>query len=171
MSEELDQGTAAELDDNGSNGLRLSRLDNGLTIAVVPEARAPIVTTVLWLRVGASADPDTETGSAHFLEHMMFKGASSFGAGEIDRITQSLGGSNNAFTRHDSTAYHFQFAADRWPRALEMEADRMAGLLLDPDDFQSERQVILEEIAMYESEPWDALESRVQKLLFGEHPR
>ena len=155
---------------SSTGGLRISTLDNGLTLAVVESRRAPIVTTVLWFRVGATADAELEAGTAHFLEHMMFKGSASFGAGEIDRITQSLGGSNNAFTGHDSTAYHFQFAADRWPKALEMEADRMAGLLLDPEDFTNERQVILEEIAMYESEPWDVLEARVHKTLFGGHP-
>ncbi len=153
-----------------SKDFRVSTLDNGLTLAVIESRHVPIVTTVLWFRVGAAADAESEAGTAHFLEHMMFKGSAKFGAGEIDRLTQSLGGSNNAFTGHDSTAYHFQFAADRWPRALEMEADRMAGLLLDPRDFENERQVIVEEIAMYESEPWDALEARVQKALFAGHP-
>lgn len=152
------------------SALRIATLDNGLTVAIDEDRRTPIVTTVLWLRVGATMDPDQEAGAAHFLEHMMFKGSASFGAGEIDRLTQALGGSNNAFTGHDSTAYHFQFAADRWPRALEMEADRMAGLRMDAADFASERQVILEEIAMYESEPWEALETRVQRRLFGRHP-
>ena len=153
-----------------ASGLQVSTLDNGLTLAVLKSRRAPIVTTVLWLRVGAAHEGETESGSAHFLEHMMFKGSASYGAGEIDRLTQALGGTNNAFTGHDSTTYHFQFAADRWPPALEMEADRMAGLLFAPVDFQNERQVILEEIAMYESEPWNALEVRVRQALFGQHP-
>jgi zinc protease len=107
---------------------------------------------------------------AHFLEHMMFKGSAHFGPGEIDRRTQALGGSNNAFTSHDATVYHFNFAADRWREALLIEADRMRGLTLDPGDVESERQVILEEIAMYASEPWDALELEVQAALFAGHP-
>ncbi|HUO86331.1 MAG TPA: pitrilysin family protein, partial [Thermoanaerobaculia bacterium] len=93
-----------------------------------------------------------------------------FAAGEIDRRTQALGGDNNAFTSHDATAYYFNFATDRWRLALEIEADRMAGLTLDATEVGSERRVILEEIAMYEAEPWDALEERVLARLFGDHP-
>jgi zinc protease len=100
---------------------------------------------------------------------MMFKGSAHYGPGEIDRRTQALGGVNNAFTSHDATAYHFNFAADRWTEALVIEADRMAALTLDPDEVASERQVILEEIAMYASEPWDALEMEVQARLYGAH--
>ena len=100
----------------------------------------------------------------------MFKGSARFGPGEIDRLTQALGGVNNAFTSHDATAYYFNFAADRWTEALAIEADRMATLTLDPEQVASERQVILEEIAMYDSEPWDALEMAVHDRLFAGHP-
>ncbi|MBV8202989.1 MAG: insulinase family protein, partial [Acidobacteria bacterium] len=102
--------------------------------------------------------------------HMMFKGSARFGPGEIDRRTQALGGSNNAFTSHDATTYFFSFAADRWTEALAIEADRIAALTLDPRQVASERQVIREEIAMYDSEPWDALEVAVQARLFRGHP-
>ena len=101
---------------------------------------------------------------------MMFKGSARFGPGEIDRLTQALGGVNNAFTSHDATAYYFNFAADRWTEALAIEADRMTALTLDPEQVASERQVILEEIAMYDSEPWDALEMAVHNRLFAGHP-
>jgi zinc protease len=85
-------------------------------------------------------------------------------------LTQRLGGNNNAFTGHDSTAFYFQFASDCWEQALDVESDRMRGLLLDPSEVDHERRVILEELAMYESDPWDALERRVQALLYGDHP-
>jgi zinc protease len=101
---------------------------------------------------------------------MMFKGAARYGPGEIDRRTQALGGSNNAFTSHDLTAYYFSFASDRWTEALAIERDRMTALTLDPVEFSSERQVILEELAMYRDEPWDALELAVQAELFPGHP-
>ncbi len=149
---------------------RLARLANGLTVCLRQNAQAPIVTTVLYYKAGTRDEPPGRGGTAHFLEHMMFKGSRRFGPGEIDRRTQALGGSNNAFTSHDATAYHFNFAADRWREALAIEADRMAGLTLDPEEVASERQVILEEIAMYASEPWDALELEVQAALFGAHP-
>lgn len=145
-------------------------LANGLEVCSVRNRQAPIVTTVLVYRVGARDERPAESGAAHFLEHMMFKGAALYGPGEIDRRTQSLGGSNNAFTSHDLTAYYFSFSADRWPEALAIERDRMIALALDADEVDSERQVILEELAMYRDEPWDALELDVQAALFAGHP-
>ena len=149
--------------------LRLERLDNGLTVCLLANAQAPIVTSALFYRAGTRDEPPGHGGVAHFLEHMMFKGSARFGPGEIDRITQALGGSNNAFTSHDATTYYFNFAADRWTEALAIETDRIASLTLDPEQVASERQVILEEIAMYESEPWDALEMAVHERLFAGH--
>ncbi len=150
--------------------VEVRRLDDGLTVAVVVNPQAPVVTTALWYRAGTFHEPPGQAGAAHFLEHMMFKGSPLHPAGEIDRRTQAAGGDNNAFTGHDATAYFFDFAADRWRSALALEADRMAALTLDPTEVDSERRVILEEIAMYEAEPWDALEERVLAALFGAHP-
>jgi zinc protease len=149
---------------------QFARLANGLTVCVLENRQAPVVTTALCLRAGTRDDPAGHGGAAHFLEHMMFKGSARFGPGEIDRRTQALGGSNNAFTSHDSTTYYFSFAADRWTEALAIEADRMTSLTLDPRQVASERQVIREEIAMYDSEPWDALEVAVQARLYRGHP-
>ena len=149
---------------------RLERLGNGLTVCLVENRQAPIVTSALFYRAGTRDEPAGHGGVAHFLEHMMFKGSARYGPGEIDRRTQALGGVNNAFTSHDATAYYFNFASDRWTEALAIEADRMSALTLDPEQVASERQVILEEIAMYESEPWDALETEVQAQLFPSHP-
>jgi len=149
---------------------RLEHLDNWLTVCLLENRQAPIVTSALFYKVGTRDEPAGQGGIAHFLEHMMFKGSAHYGPGEIDRKTQALGGSNNAFTSHDSTGYYFNFAADRWTEALAIEVDRMAALTLDPGEVASERQVILEEIAMYDSEPWDALEMEVQAGLFLPHP-
>ncbi|HEY4563506.1 MAG TPA: pitrilysin family protein, partial [Thermoanaerobaculia bacterium] len=146
--------------------LELERLGNGLTVCLLENPQAPVVTSALFYRAGTRDEAPGHGGTAHFLEHMMFKGAARFGPGEIDRLTQALGGVNNAFTSHDSTAYYFNFAADRWTEALAIEADRMSSLALDPEQVASERQVILEEIAMYDSEPWDALEMAVHERLF-----
>lgn len=148
----------------------VERLANGLTVCLLTNRQAPTVTSALWYRAGTRDEPPAHGGTAHFLEHMMFKGSARYGAGQIDRITQALGGSNNAFTSYDATTYYFNFARDRWREALAIEADRMAGLTLDPAEVDSERQVILEEVAMYEADPWDALEQRVQAALFGGHP-
>ena len=146
-----------------------ARLANGLEVVLIPNRQAPIVTTVLVYRAGARDEAPGASGAAHFLEHMMFKGAALYGPGEIDRRTQALGGMNNAFTSHDATAYYFAFASDRWREALAIERDRMTSLALDPAEFESERQVILEELAMYRDEPWDALELDVQAELYRGH--
>jgi zinc protease len=150
--------------------LRVERLPSGLTVALLTSPQAPLVSTTLWYRTGTRDEPAGQAGIAHFLEHMMFKGSARFGPGEVDRRTQALGGANNAFTGHDATCYYFQLSADRWTAALEMEADRMAGLTLDPKEVESERRVILEEIAMYEDDPWDALTQRVEAALYDPHP-
>lgn len=148
----------------------VTQLDNGLTVCLLGNRSAPVVTTALWYRAGTRDETMGEGGIAHFLEHMMFKGSAGYGPGEIDRRTQALGGTNNAFTSHDATVYHFNFAPAHWREALAIEADRMIGLTLDPDEVASERRVIQEEIAMYEAEPWDALDQRVQAARFPDHP-
>ncbi len=149
---------------------QIERLPNGLSVCLLENRQAPLVTTALWYRCGTRDEPPSHLGVAHFLEHMMFKGSPRYGPGEIDRRTQAQGGSNNAFTSHDATAYYFSFASDRWREALDIEADRMRGLVLDPQEVESERQVIQEEIGMYEDDPWDALEIHALREFFGGHP-
>ncbi len=150
--------------------LHRRQLANGLSVCVLENRQSPVVTSALFYRAGTRDEPEGQGGIAHFLEHLMFKGSKLYGPGEIDRRTQALGGVNNAFTSHDATAYYFDFAPDRWSEALAIEADRMAGLTLDPKEVASERQVVLEEIAMYEGDPWDSLELGVHQAFFGEHP-
>ena len=146
------------------------KLDNGMTVLLVERHLDPVVAVMLWYRVGARNETEREAGVSHFLEHMMFKGSARFGKGEVDRLTTTLGGSNNAFTTADHTAYWFEFASDRWERALEIEADRMRGLLLDPSEFAAEKAVVLEELAMGEDDPWRNLSQQVQMALFPRHP-
>ncbi|MEM8996746.1 MAG: pitrilysin family protein [Acidobacteriota bacterium] len=152
------------------DGVSSRRLDNGLDVHVAADSRSPLAACAIAYRAGTRDEDPAVGGVAHFLEHMMFKGSERFGAGEIDRLTQAAGGVNNAYTSHDTTLYYFTFAADRWHLALDIEADRMAGLTLDPDEVEAERQVIHEEISMYEGEPWDMLLQSVQATVFGEHP-
>ena len=149
---------------------RLRRLSCGLTVALVERRQAPVVSTVLCYRGGAAAEPPELAGLAHFLEHMMFKGSAAYAAGEVDRVTQVLGGSNNAFTGHDATLYQFSFGADRWHQGLAIEADRMTGLRLEEREVEAEREVILEELAGIEDDPWGALDLAVLAELYGDHP-
>jgi zinc protease len=154
------------------SGARITehKLENGLTVLLAERHHDPVVTVMIWYRVGSRDEEEREAGVSHFLEHMMFKGSRRFGKGEIDRVTTSLGGSNNAFTTSDHTAYWFEFASDRWEKALEIEADRMRHLLLDPAEFESEKKVVLEELSMGDDDPWRVLSREVQMALFPRHP-
>src|SRR5438094_3879153 len=120
-------------------------LPNGLTVLVQERHTAPVVTTMMWYKVGSRDEVPGSTGLAHFLEHLMFKGTRRIGKGMVDRLTYQNGGSNNAFTSNDYTAFHFNFPKHHWKVALQIEADRMRNLLMDPVEFESERKVIMEE--------------------------
>jgi len=146
------------------------RLKNGMRLIVAERRSDPVVAVLLFYRVGARNETEREAGVSHFLEHMMFKGSRRYGKGEVDRLTASLGGNNNAFTSNDHTAYWFEFASDRWETALDIEADRMRHLLLDPGEFDAEREVVLEELAMGEDDPWRVLMKHVEAAIFPRHP-
>lgn len=149
---------------------RAETLDNGLRVVLLPQNGAESIVVVLCYRAGSRDEEAGEGGLAHFLEHMMFKGSAAYEPGAIDRLTQGLGGTNNAFTSHDATLYHFQFERGSWQEALRIESDRMRGLSLLPAEVELEREVILEEIRMVEDDPWDALEQAVTRRIFGAHP-
>lgn len=141
-----------------------------MEVCLLPNRQADLVTTALFYRAGTRDEPAAHRGVAHFLEHLMFKGSPGFGPGEIDRLTQAAGGVNNAFTGHNLTAFYFAFGADRWRTALAVEADRMAALTLAPEAVASERQVILEELAMYEDEPGEQVFDLLATAVFGDTP-
>lgn len=145
-------------------------LGNGFKALLVERGPLPVVASLLWYRVGSRDERTGETGLSHFLEHMMFKGTNAFPKGQIDLQTSKMGGSNNAFTDTENTAYYFAMAADRWETALEIEASRMRGCLLDPHEFASEKNVVLEELAMGEDDPWRPLYQATESLLFQVHP-
>ena len=124
------------------------RLDNGLKVLVKPDHRAPILTTQVWYKVGASYEYGGITGVSHVLEHMMFKGTQGHGTGEFSRIIAENGGEENAFTGADYTAYYQNLANDRLAVSFELEADRMRNLNLDPAEFGKELEVVKEERRM-----------------------
>jgi len=130
----------------------------------------PVVATMVWYRVGSRNEELGQTGKSHFLEHMLFKGTDRYKKGEIDLITHLNGGSNNAFTWLDFTAYYFTFAADRWEQALEMEASRMRNTTFAEEEFASEKQVVEEELRIGLDGPWEVLENEVWATAFRQHP-
>lgn len=120
-------------------------LDNGLEVVVVSDHRAPVVTHMVWYRVGSADEPRGKSGIAHFLEHLMFKGTDKLGPGEASKIIARIGGNENAFTSHDYTAYYQTAAPAKLETVMEIEADRMVNLKLAQDHVLAERDVILEE--------------------------
>ncbi len=120
-------------------------LDNGMDVVVLEDERAPVVVHMVWYRVGAADEPPGKSGIAHFLEHLMFKGTDTMAPGEFSAVVEANGGSDNAFTSQDFTGYFQRVAADRLGLMMEMEADRMVNLALDPALVATERDVILEE--------------------------
>jgi len=120
-------------------------LNNGLQVVVIPDHRAPVVTHMVWYKVGGADEPKGKSGIAHFLEHLMFKGTKKIPSGEFSKIIARNGGQDNAFTSSDYTAYFQRVAKDRLPLVMEMEADRMTGLQFTEKDMNTERKVVLEE--------------------------
>ena len=120
-------------------------LDNGMEVVVIPDHRAPIVTHMVWYKVGSADEPPGKSGIAHFFEHLMFKATSNHPAGEFDRAVSDIGGSNNAFTSYDYTAFHETVAPSALEQMMSFEADRMRNLILTDDVIKTERDVILEE--------------------------
>lgn len=120
-------------------------LANGMKGLLVEVSKAPVVTVQIWYKVGSRNEIMGRAGLSHMLEHMMFKGTPRHPKGVFSRTIRKNGGNDNAFTSQDYTAYFENLAADRVTLALELEADRMQGLLLDEKEFQLEREVVKEE--------------------------
>ena len=120
-------------------------LDNGLQVVTVENARAPIVVHTLWYKVGAADEPPGKSGVAHFLEHLMFKGTPTVPSGRFSKIVAANGGSDNAFTSQDYTAYVQRVASDKLELVMRMEADRMTNLRLTDEKAAPERGVVQEE--------------------------
>ncbi|MBI4637461.1 MAG: insulinase family protein [Candidatus Rokubacteria bacterium] len=146
-------------------------LDNGLRVLLLEDHRSPIVSFQVWYRVGSRNEARGATGIAHFLEHLMFKGTPRHGPRQYARLVEQNGGQDNAFTTQDVTSYFVNVAADRLDLVLDLEADRMRNLLLDPREIDAERQVVIEERrTRTEDDPDGFLGEEVGALAFKAHP-
>ena len=124
------------------------KLANGLEVVVVPDHRTPVVTHMIWYKVGAADETPGKSGLAHFLEHLMFKGTAKHPAGEFSQTVLKVGGNENAFTSNDYTGYFQRIARENLETMMSMEADRMTGLVLSEDNVIPELKVVLEEYNM-----------------------
>lgn len=146
-------------------------LDNGLQVVVLPDHRVPVVTHMVWYRVGAADEPPGKSGIAHFLEHLMFKGTEEIAPGDFSKIVARLGGQDNAFTSQDYTAYFQRIALEKLPMVMAMEADRMANLRLSDAVVLPERDVVLEErSARTDNEPTALFSEQMRAAQYLAHP-
>ena len=157
--------------DKGGPNVSSFALANGLDVVVIPDHRVPVVTHMIWYRNGSADDPLGQSGIAHFLEHLMFKGTGKHPAGEFSKVVSGLGGQENAFTSFDYTAYFQRVAREHLGTMMAFEADRMTNLVLDETVIAPERDVVLEERRMrVETDPAAQLSEAMAASLFVHHP-
>lgn len=146
-------------------------LKNGLRVIVKEDHRAPTAVQMVWYRIGSIDEVDGRSGVAHVLEHMMFKGTPSVGPGEFNRRVAAAGGRDNAFTSRDYTAYFQQVPKEKLPEMMDLEADRMRHLNVDPKEFEQEIKVVMEERRMRtDDNPQSKLYEQANAVAFEAHP-
>jgi zinc protease len=146
-------------------------LKNGLEVVVIPDRRTPVVTHMMWYRVGAADEEPGKSGLAHFLEHLMFKGTAKNPAGRFSQVVGTIGGQENAFTSSDYTGYYQRVSREKLKEMMEFEADRMTGLVLTDEVVKPELNVVLEEQNQrVANSPAAKLGEEVQAALYLNHP-
>ncbi len=161
--------TAQEAEDD--TAVSSFTLENGLDVVVIPDHRAPVATHMLWYKVGSADEEPGKSGIAHFFEHLMFKGTSTYPSGEFSAAIAAVGGSENAFTSYDYTAYYQQIAPSELPDMMRFEADRMRNLVLSEENIETERQVVLEERRQRtDNVPSSILSEELNATLYQNHP-
>jgi len=157
--------------DEGARKASEFTLSNGLQLVVIPDHRAPVVTHMGWYHVGGADDPPGLSGTAHFFEHLMFRGTKTVPNGELSKIVARNGGQDNAQTSHDYTVFFQRIAKDRLPIVMGLEADRMVNLDLSEPNVATEREVVLEERHLrIDSEPQAVAEEQMEAALHLSHP-
>jgi zinc protease len=146
-------------------------LANGLEVVVIPDHRTPVVTHMVWYRVGAADETPGKSGLAHFLEHLMFKGTEKNPQGLFSQVVATIGGQENAFTSSDYTGYFQRSTREQLKTLMEFESDRMTGLVLTDDVVKPERDVVLEEYNMrVANNPGARLDEQMEAALYLNHP-
>jgi zinc protease len=161
---------AAEIPRMAPNAVEFG-LDNGMQAVVIPDHRAPVVTHMVWYKVGAADETGGQSGIAHFLEHLMFKGTEAHPGDEFRRRVAAIGGDENAFTSSDYTAYFQRVAKENLEEMMRFEADRMTNLVLTDEVVATERNVVLNERRdRVERNPDAVLNEALLRILYLNHP-
>lgn len=167
----LTMGSAFTASAQESGNVSTFSLDNGMDVVVIEDHRAPVVVHMVWYRAGAADEQPGVSGVAHFLEHLLFKATDTLASGEFSETVAANGGSDNAFTSYDTTAYHQRVAADRLGLMMQMEADRMVNIRLTEADILTEREVIIEERNQrVENSPGSLFREQKNAALYLNHP-
>jgi len=146
-------------------------LPNGLQVLVIQDHRTPVVTQMVWYKVGSADETPGKSGLAHFLEHLMFKGTSKHPVGEFSQTVLKVGGNENAFTSVDYTGYFQRVPREQLGKMMEFEADRMTGLILKDENVLPERDVVLDEYNMrVANNPEARLSEQMMAALYLNHP-
>lgn len=146
-------------------------LDNGLDVIVVENNRAPVITHMIWYKVGAADEVAGFSGMAHYLEHLLFKGTKKVAPGDFSKIVKQNGGNDNAFTSQDYTAYFQSISNEHLEKMMVMEADRMMNAAPPPEHYDSEKKVVLEERRQNtENDPRTLFNEQLRSMLFVNHP-
>jgi zinc protease len=146
-------------------------LANGMQVVVIPDTRSPVVTHVVWYKVGGADNAPGQSGLAHFLEHLMFRSTKKLKSGELARTVSRLGGRDNAVTSHDATYYFQRLPKEHLKTAMGMEADRMRNLNLNDAEVAAERDVVLQERrSVVDSKPLAILDELINANLYLNHP-
>ena len=146
------------------------KLKNGMEVVVIENKRAPVIAQMIWYNFGSGIEEKGKSGLAHFMEHLMFKGTRKFPNSYYSDYISKVGGSENAFTSYDYTAYYQVFPKSELKKMIQMEADRMTNLTLSKENVQIEKSVILEErFQRIESDPSSKLDESMRSTLYPNH--
>jgi len=158
-------------DTTTKSGVSSFFLQNGLQVVVIPNHKIPAITQMVWYRTGAMDEEKGQSGLAHFLEHLMFKGTTNLTPGEFSRLVAAYGGNDNAFTMQDATAYFQKIPRQYLRLVMILEAERMRNLQLSDDEVLKERDVVLEErSSRVDNHPGQILGEKLRAALFSNHP-
>lgn len=147
-----------------------TKLESGATVVTERMSEVRSVSAGFWFDVGSRDEPDVLAGTSHFLEHLLFKGTATRSAKDIANAFDAVGGDVNAFTGKEYTCYYSRVLDDDLPMALDVLTDMITASVIDPDELESERKVILEEIAMHEDDPDELVHDLFYREMWDGHP-
>ena len=160
----------AEVKGESMSNILKATLDNGLTVILEENHSAPVVAMQMWVKVGGADETDDESGLAHTLEHMIFKGTEKRAVGEIAKEIESMGGDINAWTSYDQTVYHIVVASRFYKEGVDVLADAIKNSIFDPQELEREKMVVLEELKRSEDSPSRKLGKRLMGIAYSTHP-